>query len=294
MEGTRSAAAGSDRVRLIPVERSESRADDEAIVESPAAFRWLIRGGFFARGLTYAVIGVLALALALGLGRLGTEPNQEGALALIARAQLGRAAMVVIASGLLAYAVWKLWQALLGTGPEGGGGKHIKDRAANLGGGIVYIGFFAVAVRVLISTSDGGSRQARDTAAGVLAWPAGQIVVGLAGVALLVISLYQAWDGVCGGFAEHCKVDEMSREARHALMWLGRVGLVARALVFGLVGYFLLRTALEFKAKNAVGVDGALDRLRDQPLGPWLLAIVAVGLLVFALFSLFEGRYRRL
>ncbi len=293
MEGSGSAAAGRDRVRLINVGRSDG-GGGERIIESPAPFRWLIRAGFLARAITYAVIGLLALGLALGLGTLGSAPSQQGALTLIARAQPGRGALVIIAAGLLAYAVWKFWQGLLGAGPEGGGGTNIKDRVANIGGGIVYVGFFAVAIRALLFDNDNGSGQARQAAAGVLGWPAGQVLVAIAGVLLVGISLYQAWDGVCGGFAEHCKIDEMSPEARHVLMWLGRVGLLARALVFGLVGYFLLRTALEFKARTAVGVDGALARLRDQPVGHWMVGVVGVGLLVFAVFSLIEGRYRRL
>ena len=294
MEGTRSAAAESNRLPLVTPRRSETSTAEDGVIESPAPFRWLVRAGFFARGLTYAVIGLLALALALGLSRSGAAPNQQGALTLIARAQPGRGALVVIAGGLLAYAVWKLWQGILGVGPEGGGGKHAKDRVANLAGGIVYVGFFAVAVRVLIGSGGNASGDAREAAAGILGWPAGEVVVGLAGLLLLLVSLYQTWDALSSGFAQHSKVDQMSTEMRSAFLWLGRVGLAARALVFGLVGYFLLRTALDFRPRTAVGVDGALARLRHQPLGPWMLGLVAVGLLVFAVFSLIEGRYRRL
>jgi hypothetical protein len=73
-----------------------------------------------------------------------------------------------------------------------------------------------------------------------------------------------------------------------------RIGLLARAIVFALVGYFLLRTPMTFNPGNAVGVDGALERLRHTALGPWLVGIAAVGLLTFAVFSLVEARYRRL
>jgi hypothetical protein len=65
-------------------------------------------------------------------------------------------------------------------------------------------------------------------------------------------------------------------------------------LVFAIVGYFLVRTAVVFSAGSAVGVDGVLSRVHQQPYGPALLAIVAAGLIVFAVYSLLEGRYRRL
>ncbi len=117
-----------------------------------------MRTGFISRAVTYGVIGALALALALGAGTAGATPNQQGALALIARGWLGRVALVVIAAGLLAYAVWKLWQGIAGRGPEGGGGPSLKDRIPNLSGGVVYLVFFAVAVEVL--AGDGGTRAA--------------------------------------------------------------------------------------------------------------------------------------
>ena len=61
-----------------------------------------------------------------------------------------------------------------------------------------------------------------------------------------------------------------------------------------LVGYFLMRTAIDFNANSAVGLDGALERLRHQMFGAWILGVAAAGLLTFATFSLFEARYRRL
>ena len=64
--------------------------------------------------------------------------------------------------------------------------------------------------------------------------------------------------------------------------------------MFVLVGYFLVKTAIDFNPHDAVGLDGALARVHHQPFGPWLLGLVAAGLLVFAAYSLFEARYRRL
>ena len=86
----------------------------------------------------------------------------------------------------------------------------------------------------------------------------------------------------------------MGAKERRLFMLLGRVGLTARAVVFAIVGYFLVRTASDYNPSSAVGIDGALARLHDEPLGPWLLGLVAAGLLTFAVFSLLEARHRRL
>jgi Domain of Unknown Function (DUF1206) len=263
--------------------------------ESSRPFRLLVRGGFVVRALTYGVIGGIALALAVGAGSAPAAPNQQGALALVTQAPLGRVALAAVCVGLLAYALWKLGQALFGRGPEGGGGPSAFDRISNGAGGIAYLAFFAVAVRILLgSSSRGSSSQPSKTTAGVLGWPGGPVIVGIGGGALIAISLYQAYDAVRGGFADDAKLGEMNGAQRRTFMLLGRVGLTARAVVFAIVGYFLLRAAISFNPRDAVGVDGVLARVHTEPLGTFLLALVATGLLVFACYSLFEARYRRL
>ncbi len=252
-----------------------------------------MRVGFFSRGVTYGIIGALALALALGAGRAGTAANQQGALALIARNWLGTVTLVVIAAGLLAYAVWKLTQGIVGRGPEGGGSPKAWDRLANISGGVAYLLFFAVAVRALVG-SGGSSGKPEHAAAGVLGWPGGPVIVGVGGSALLAVSLYQLYEGVTGAFTQETRTARMGAEERRTFLLLGRIGITARALVFALIGYFLLRAAIDYSPKTAVGVDGALARVHHGPLGPWLLGLVAFGLLVFAAFSFVEGRYRRL
>jgi hypothetical protein len=257
-------------------------------------FRWLVGTGFVARGVTYGLIGVFAFAIAVGAGTMGAAPNQQGALSLIARSALGKAALIVVCAGLLAYALWKLSQGLLGRGPEGGGGPQLKDRVANLGGGVVYLAFFSVAIRVLTGSSGSASGQEKHAAAGILGWPGGEFIVGLGGGGLIAISAYQLYEALGGKFAHDEKRQGMSAGQRRAFMVLGRVGLSARALVFGLVGYFLVRTAIDFSPNRGVGVDGALARLHHEPLGPWALGLVGAGLVTFAAFSLLEARFRRL
>lgn len=273
--------------------RRAARRDTQA-VQGSRVFRWLVRGGFVARGITYGVIGGLALAIALGAGKAGATPNQQGALALIAQSPLGRPALVLICAGLLAYALWKLTQGAFGYGPEGGGSRELKDRVGNFAGGVAYVVFFVVAIRVLLGSGGNSSGEPRRASGGVLSWPGGEVIVGGAGLILILISLYQLYDALRGQFLNDSKAGQMNRSERRVFLGLGRVGLSARALVFALIGYFLLRTAIDYNPASATGVDGALARLHHQPLGPWLVGLVGLGLLTFATFSMFEARYRRL
>src|SRR5437764_7561908 len=142
--------------------------------ESSPPLQWLVRAGFVARAITYAVIAALALALALGIGIRPASANPQGALALIVGAPLGRLAVGVMSAALLAYALWKLALALRGRGPEGGGGPAAWDRLTNLGGGLVYVVFFGVSVAVLTGSAGNGADQPQHAAAQVLGLPAGE------------------------------------------------------------------------------------------------------------------------
>jgi Domain of Unknown Function (DUF1206) len=134
---------------------------------------WSVRVGFVARGITYGIIGALALALALGAG--GTATNQQGALAALSQAPLGKVALIAVALGLLACALWKFVLAATGTGPEGGGGDSEGERLRNLAGGIAYAAFFGVAVDVL---AGGGSNNRSSRAIPPLGCSAGPAVAG--------------------------------------------------------------------------------------------------------------------
>lgn len=261
--------------------------------EQSKPFELLVRAGFVARGLTYGVIGGVALALALGAGGSSGSTNQQGALSLIAKAPFGRIVVGVAAVGLLMYALWKLSLAVLGRGPEGAGSAKLTDRLSYAGGAVVYFGFFSVAVRVLFGSAGNQSAQQRRTASGVLGWPGGTVLVAIAGIAMIAISAYQVYAAIRGDFAQDSKTAQMGRHERKIFLTLGRVGLSARGIVFALVGYFLVRTAIDFKP-NGIGLDGALGKVHAQPYGPFLLGLVAAGLLVFGVFSMFEARYRRL
>ena len=86
----------------------------------------------------------------------------------------------------------------------------------------------------------------------------------------------------------------MSAGMESWVTWIGTIGHVARAIVFGLLGWFLLKAAYEFEAKEAVGLDGALTKILKADYGPWLLGFVAAGLIAFGVYSISEARYRKI
>ncbi len=69
----------------------------------------LARLGYLAKGVVYAVVGVLALQVAFGTG--GQTTDTKGALATLAQGPLGTALLAVVAAGLVAYAVYMALEA---------------------------------------------------------------------------------------------------------------------------------------------------------------------------------------
>jgi Domain of Unknown Function (DUF1206) len=266
---------------------TESRRAGEGFVHS-RAFEWLSRGGFVARGFVYAIVGVLALKLALGAG--GKLVDQKGAFHTVAHQPFGSVLLTLLAIGLAAYALWRLVRAAIGHGPEGA--DRGVDRVAALASGLVYAGLFLIALRVLMGSANTTS-PAKATG-GVLGWPAGTWLVGIAGLLFVGIALYQGYRGITKDFLEDAKTEDMSPATKAWIGWIGLVGYLARMVVFGLVGVFLLRAALDFNPRDAVGLDGALAKLLDQPYGSVLLGVVAAGLLAFAIYSWSDARYRRI
>jgi Domain of Unknown Function (DUF1206) len=266
------------------------RSGGETVARS-SSFEWLARAGFVARGVIYGIIGILAIKLAVGAG--GRTTNQQGALKTIAHQPFGKVLLILVAIGLAGYAIWRLVRALLGHGPEDSDSGF--ERVAAFGSGIVYAGLCAIAVEILLgSGSSGGSGNAHKSTAGVFGWPGGTWLVGIAGAVLIGIGLYQGYRGLSKDFLEDSKTEQMSARVRNWIEWVGTFGHLARMVVFGLVGVFLIKAAIDFNPNKAVGLDGALAKLAHHSYGPFLLGVVAAGLIAFALYSLSDARYRRI
>ena len=265
-----------------------ARSAGERFVSTPV-FAILSRAGFVARALIYGIIGLLALELVVGHG--GKITNQQGALRTVEQRSFGHVLLALLAIGLGGYAIWRLFRAFLGHGREGADSGT--ERIGALGSGIVYALMCVVAIQILAGPgASGGNTQ--KTASDVFDWPAGRWLIGAAGLVLAGVAVYQFIRGVRHKFLDDSKTEQMPRVVRTWFTILGTIGHVARAVVFAMVAVFLLKAAYDYKANEAIGLDGALAKLYNGAYGPWLLGAVAAGLIAFSCFSLVEARYRRI
>jgi hypothetical protein len=261
----------------------------EAIARRPE-FEWLARAGLVARGASYGIIGILALKLAVGSG--GKTTNQQGAMKTLAHQPFGKVLLIAMAVGLACYAAWRLVRAAIGHGTEQKDSGL--DRIAGVVSGIAYGALAVTAVKIVAGAGGGGgSSSPKKATGGVLDWPAGKVIVVIVGLILIGVALNQAYMGISRKFLEDSKTEEMSSEVKRAFTAIGVFGHLARTVVFGLIGYGLIKAAIDYKPRDAIGLDGALSKLAHTSYGPFLLGVVAVGFIGFALYSIADARYVR-
>jgi hypothetical protein len=249
------------------------------------------RVGLVAKGVSYGLVGVLAIGVATGLG--GTTTSRQGALHDLAGTGFGTFLLILLVIGFVAYAAWRVVQAC--TVREDEKAKAWGKRAAYLGRAAVY-GSLAFSAAKIVAGSGGGSSQnqkAHKATAVVLSWPAGTWLVGISGAVLIGVGLWNLYRGLSRRFEDKWRGGLSS----FAQKWGGRAGVaghVARFVVFALIGIFAIKSALDYNPKDAVGLDGALQKLAHQSYGSYLLGLTAAGLIAYAVYCFFDARYRDL
>jgi hypothetical protein len=248
------------------------------------------RAGHVAKGALYAVVGLLAVQIPLGLG--GETTDRQGALRTIAQQPAGELLLLVLAAGLIGYAAWRFVQAYLDRDDEGTGIKALAKRVSYLARGLLYGALALLALAAVIGWGSGGGNEQEDTAR-VFELPGGRWIVAAVGAGFLAAGLYNAYRSVTGKFRKHLREHMLGKAARGWTIVVGVLGHAARAVVFTLVGIFLVRAAWQYDSQEAIGLDGALRKVAQAPYGGFLLGFVAAGLLAYALFCFVQARCRR-
>lgn len=249
-----------------------------------------------ARGLIYGVVAALALFVAFG--KRSKPEDQQGALQTIAQQPFGRVLLVVLAVGFAAFAFWCFAQAVIGQTLESNEDVNVFKRVGFAALGLLYTALCVLCTAIVVGANgaaqsgSGGKGETRATRI-ALEQPAGRYLVIAVGLGIVVGALVLAYFALSGRFRKELKEGQMDNTERTWFTALGVIGYLARAVIFALAGFFVARAAWQYDPKEAVGLDGALEKLADARYGPALLACTAAGLLAYALFCLVEARYRK-
>ena len=314
MRGT--SLAGSDHAYLLAEARrplknphglgrtaGTSLAAAAASMARGASGVWLravSRLGLVCRGTVYLLVGYLALRLALAArGRAGAPASSAGAVQEAVAPAWGRLPLGLLVAGLGAYALTQLLEAVFRPSHAESAIGRWRQRAVSSWGCLLYLAFCLSTARLLVTTprketAQSEQQQGKDVTAALLRTGWGRLALVLVGVIVVVAGVEVARRSVRLDFRERFAAEHMPRVLAMITRAVGAFGCVARSIVFVLVGVFILKAAVLSEAKQAKGLDAIFRSVASSAYGPWLLALLASGLLCYGLYCLLEARYRDL
>ena len=270
----------------------------EEIVRSPFVKR-LAQIGFYTKSFIFVVVGAIALLVAVGEWRSKDLADPTGALESIARGtSYGKIILLFFIVGAVGHGAWNVLRGAADVDDAGKGIAGIVKRIGAVGIGIFYWFLAYKAWELVAATSGAPVADAvavqKTLTSFLLALPLGAYLVGIIGLSVVGVGIQQCYSGITGNFQETFRLREATSAHRRVITILGFFSFVARGLLFGLIGYFFVRAALDANADEAVGMDGALLTLAQSYFGKTLLFAAAVGLICHGVLSLYEARFRKI
>ncbi len=251
------------------------------------------RVGYLSKGIVYVIIGILALIMSTG--EHPNEASSNGALYTIAQQPFGPVLLIVLSIGLCAYAFWQLVKAVFDPECVNHSWKRWFSRLGYLIIAGVYIAMCISSLRILFrARAESSDKTYQTLSAQMLSQPFGQLLIAIGGLVFGIIGFIFFYRAVSHRFKRDLKKNEMNKKEWKWSGYIGTFGMSARGIVFLIIAFFLVRTAVLADPEETRGLDGALLELAAQPFGPVLLAIVSLGFVSYGVFMFASARYRRL
>ncbi len=254
--------------------------------------RILARAGYAAKGVVYIVIGWLAARAAAGMG--GKTTDTSGAVRVIGDGPAGAAVLLVIGIGLLGYTVWRLVSAFTDAERRGDDPSSLAVRAGQVIRGLAYgaLGIRALKEISAVTSQASSGEQAKHWTARLLAMPFGKYLVIAAGLGVIGYAVYQLYRAFSDKVKKNLDLAEAGPAQATWIVGLGRFGIAARAVVFAMIGVFLIRAANEYDPQQAGSIGQSLAALASGPYGRVVLGVVALGVAAYGVYQIATARYR--
>jgi len=239
------------------------------------------RAGWLARGVVYCLLAYIALTSAGA-----SDASPQGVFRSVRDMPGGSVLLIMLAIGLALYGAYRLYGAALDSEGKGDDAKGIAIRLGYAASGIAHFVLAWAAVRLASGNSDSGGGREKEAAGMLLDMPLGGTLLGAIGLGFLAAAVHQA--------VKAWTTEFMKGVAPQAPAWVvpvGRAGLAARAVVFAVIGYSLVRAGWFGTAGEVKGLGDALSALTEHAA---LYTLVAAGLFLFGVHSLVEARWRRI
>ena len=241
----------------------------------------LIRVGFCSLGAVYAAIGYLALRVAIE-GARGRVTGVRGSLRYLLEQSRGTFLVAGIAAGLAAFTLARLLEAA----------DRKRSWMARIGSFVDALGHAVMswgAVALLLQVRRGLTT--RSLLGWLLAKQGGQTILVIAGGIVMVVGAAQMIQAITGRLSNAPRRSSLGAAAP-TIRKVGRFGYLARGVVSLIVGWFLIRTALDLDPKSYHDIGAALGVIERARFGGLLLAIAGAGLIAYGIYLFVVGLFR--
>ncbi|WP_136637099.1 DUF1206 domain-containing protein [Pseudooceanicola onchidii] len=253
---------------------------------APTWVKPVMQAGYGARGVTYIIVGGLAV---LAAWQGGEAEGTKGALAQLRGEPFGVVALVAIGIGFLAYAIWRLVCAGYDLENKGHDAKGVIGRTGQTVTGLIHAGLGVSVLRMALGSGSGGDGSApQSMTSKVLAMPNGKMIVMAIGLIVIGAGIYYGYKGMSEKYKEHIRSTRVTRKLDPAV----KAGLVAHGVVIALIGVFLFYAGQTSDPGQAGGIGKAFEVVRAQPFGRILLGLLGIGTIGFAVYCFVEACYR--
>jgi hypothetical protein len=253
-------------------------------VEGQPALQMGARAGYAVSGVMHLLIGWIALQIAWSAS--GKSADASGALQTLAANTLGRLTLWVAVVGFVALGLLELAKLL--TARPAPGASPWADRAKGISKAALHLALAWASFSTAKGRPRSNKAQSVDFTATLLQQTGGRLLVSAIGLAVIGVGVYHVVKGWNKKFLQ-----DLNGHPGTLAVRAGVVGYLAKGVALAVVGLLFVAAAVQNSASKATGLDGALRSLRQQPVGPWLLTAVALGIAAYGAYSFARARYAR-
>jgi len=253
----------------------------------------IARAGLTAKAVVYVLLGVLAFMAAFGINETSAEDtSKSGVFDFIMQQPAGSVLLWIVTAGLTCYFLWRVFQTFTDSEGQGKDVKGLGIRGRYLFSGLVYGSLAVQSARMLLFHKKNSGDNSQDMVQELLSKPLGQWLVGFVAAIFLAVGFYQIWYGLSEKYRKHVN-KSVPAKVKPILLNAGKIGYVARGVVWLILSYLFFQAAFSANASEAGNTSKALNVISNVDYGPYLLALIGFGLICYGLFNFVRARFEK-
>lgn len=253
----------------------------------------MARTGFVAKGVVYGIIGILTFKAAFDMG--GQKAGQMQVLEWLEKQTFGNILLVLMALGLLCYAAWRFVQAVKDPEHIGDDKKGKAKRTGFFFSGLLYLGLAVLAALKAFGSSKGSSGSSGSAQqSSFLASETGLWVLGIVGAGIIIAGIFQFVKAYKNDYYKKLGLATLGdKKKRESVKKTAEFGLSARGVILLIIGFFAVKAAVNSNPSEIKTTQEAFSFIQESAYGPWLMGLVAAGLIAYAVYMFLMAKYRR-